>query len=60
MFVDVTRTTKQTTRVEIQVTVGSMKELREIAIEEAQFQLNNHDYIEHETDGQTFKIIAIV
>ena len=60
MFIDVTKTTKQTTRVEIKEAVGSMKELREIAIEEAKFQLISHDYIDHETDGETFKIIAIV
>jgi len=60
MFIDVTRTLKQTTQVEIKEAVGSMKELREIAIDQAKFQFANHDYIDYEGDGDTYKIRAIV
>ena len=60
MFVDVTRTLKQTTRVEIKGSDGSKKELREEAIDQAKFQFANHMYKDYEGDGDTYKIRAIV
>ena len=60
MFIDVTRTLKQTTRVEIKGSVGSMKELREEAIDLAKGNFANHIYKDYAGDGDSYKIRAIV
>ena len=60
MFIDVTRTLKQTTRVEITGSVGSMKELKVEAIDLAKGNFANHIYKDYAGDGDTYKIRAIV
>ena len=65
MIVIVTRTLKQTTQVEIKEAVGnlyfgSMKELREEAIDLAKGNFANHIYKDYSGDGDTYKIRAIV
>ena len=60
MIVIVTRTEKITTEVEIKEAVGSMKELREEAIDLAKGNFANHSYIDYEGDGDSYKIRAIV
>ena len=60
MIVIVTRTEKITTEVEIKEAVGSMKELREEAIDLAKGNFANHIYKDYSGDGDTYKIRAIV
>ena len=59
MYVIVTRTQTITTQVEIREAVRSIKELKEVAIDQAEFQFANNDRIDYVGDRETFKIRAI-
>ena len=65
MIVIVTRTRTETTQVEIHEAVHSLKELKGLAIDLAQCQLNegydpDENRTEWDNDGETFKIRAIL
>tara|TARA_R100001143_G_C3348599_1_gene128231 strand:- start:788 stop:976 length:189 start_codon:yes stop_codon:yes gene_type:complete len=62
MLVEVRRTIKQTIQVEIKEAVGSMKELREKALELARHEFAYGGVPErlYEGDGKTYKITNMV